>query len=218
MTCQFGPGNYHGCIMKKHLTRLLIAVTATAALCGFNPAAIAQADPGLVSKFLEQAKSASDGQLGAIASELTGKVQSLGATLVGNDAVKSLLDGTLKSLTGGMDSDALISAFKVAAAAKLTPEQIVLAKQVGNLASAYAVQKNFAALEGSQTDVGTIVSSLRGGNITAAIPAIKNVAGNAHLTDGQKKLITTVADKYAPGWQKAKGALDGIKKLPGLGN
>jgi hypothetical protein len=218
MSCEIGPGNYHGGIMKQHLTRLLIAVTATAALCGFTTAAIAQADPGLVSKFLEQAKSASDSQLGTIASELTGKVQSLGATLVGNDAVKGLLDGTLKSLTGGMDSEALASAFKLASAAKLTPEQIVLAKQVGNLASAYAVQKNFAALEGSQTDVGTVVSSLRGGNITAAIPAIKNVAGNAHLTDGQKKLITTVADKYAPGWQKAKGALDGIKKLPGLGN
>ncbi len=203
--------------MKKYLTRLLVAIAA-AALCGSASTAFAQADAGLVSKFLDQAKSASDSQLGTIASELTGKVKSLGAAVGANDAVKSLLDGTLKSLTGGMDSDALTSAFKLAAAAKLTPEQIDLAKQVGNVASAYVVQKNFAALEGAQGDVGTIVSSLRGGKVTAAIPAIKNVAGNAHLTDPQKKLITTVADKYAPGWQKAKGAMDGIKKLPGLGN
>ena len=213
MACQNGLAGYDACIMKKQLTGLLIIA---AALGGFTANVLAQADVGLVSKFLDQAKSAPDGQLGTIASELTGKMQSLGAAVTGNAAVKSELDSTLKSLTGGMDSEALTSAFKVASAAKLTPEQIGLAKQVGNLASAYAVQKNFAALPGAQGDVGTIVSSLRGGNVTAAIPAIKNVAGNAHLTDGQKQLITTVADKYAPGWQKAKGALDSIKKLPGF--
>ena len=199
--------------MIKQLTGILIIA---AALCGFTATVFAQADANLVSKFLDQAKSASDSQLGTIASELTGKMQSLGAAVAGNAAIKSELDSTLKSLTGGMDSEALTSAFKVASAAKLTPEQIGLAKQVGNLASAYAVQKNFATLPGAQGDVGTIVSSLRDGNVTAAIPAIKNVAGNAHLTDGQKQLITKVADKYAPGWEKAKGAMDSVKKLPGF--
>ncbi len=202
--------------MKKHLTSLLIITTV--AFCGITSTAFAQADAGLVSKFLDQARSASDGQLGAIASELTGKMQGLGAAIGANAAIKNELDSTLKSLTGGMDSDALTSAFKVASAAKLTPEQLGLAKQVGNLASAYAVQKNFATLPGAQGDVANIVSSLRGGNVTAAIPAIKNVAGNVHLTDGQKQLITTVADKYAPGWQKAKGAMDSLRKLPGFGN
>jgi hypothetical protein len=216
MACQIYPGNYHVRIMKKQLTSLLFV--AAAALCGLNVTAFAQADAGLVSKFVDQAKAASDSQLGPIASELTGKIQSLGSALAGNATVKSALDGTLKSLTGGVDADALTSAFKVASAAKLTPEQLGLAKQVGNLASAYVVQKNFTSLTGAQDDVGTIVSSLRGGNVTAAIPAIKNVAGNAHLTDAQKKLITTVADKYAPGWEKAKGAMDSLKKLPGLGN
>jgi len=204
--------------MQKRLTSLLIIVTATVALGGFTTTTFAQADAGLVSKFLDQAKSASDSHLGDIASELTDKIKGLCAAVGANDAIKGELDSTLKSLTGGMDSEALTSAFKMASAANLTPEQIGLAKQVGNLASAYAVQKNFSSLAGAQSDVGTIVSSLRGGNVTAAIPAIKNVAGNAHLTDGQKQLITTVADKYAPGWQKAKGAMDSIKKLPGLGN
>jgi hypothetical protein len=216
MACQIWSGNYHVRIMKKHLTSLLIV--ATAAVCGFTTTTFAQADAGLVSKFVDQAKAASDSQLGPIASELTGKIQSLGSSLAGNATVKSALDGTLKSLTGGMDSDALTSAFKLASDAKLTSEQLGLAKQVGNLASAYVVQKNFASLAGAQGDVGTIVSSLRGGQIASVIPAIKNVAGNAHLTDPQKKLITTVADKYAPGWQKAKGAVDSIKKLPGFGN
>jgi hypothetical protein len=216
MACKIYPDNYHVSIMKGHLTGLWALVIVTAAFYGVTPTAFAQADAGLVSKFLDQAKSASDSQLGVIASELTGKVESLGAAIGTNAAIKSELDGMLRSLTGGMDSDALASAFKVASVAKLTPEQLDLAKQVGNLASAYVVQKNFASLEGAQGDVATIVSSLRGGNVTAAIPPIKNVAANTHLTDGQKQIITTVADKYMPGWQKAKGAMDSIKKLPGF--
>jgi hypothetical protein len=78
------------------------------------------------------------------------------------------------------------------------------------------VQKNFATLEGSQSDVATLVSSLREGKLTAAIAPLKNVAGNTHLTDGQKDLVKTVANKYAPGLGKAAGAVDAIKKLPGF--
>ena len=201
--------------MKRQPGFLSIAIAAVA-LCGFAPAVFAQADPGLVSQFMEQAKAASDNQLGPIAGELTTKIQSLGSALAGNATVKSALDGTLKSLTGGMDSEALSSAFDLVKSAKLTPEQVGVAKEVGNLTSAYVVQKNFATLEGSQGDVANIVSSLRSGNVTAAIPPLKNVATSAKLTDPQKQIITKVADKYAPGWQKAKGAMDSIKKLPGF--
>ncbi len=198
--------------MKK-----LFAIFAAAVMvCGVNSNALAQVDAGLVAKFLDTAKAASDSQLGTIAGELTGKVQSLGTLLGANDAIKGTLDNTLKSLTGGKDSAALAHAFDLVKAAKLTPDQLGIAKQVGNLASAYVVQKNFATLEGSQSDVATIVKSLREGKLTAAVAPLKNVAGNTHLTDGQKKLVKTVADKYAPGWQKAAGAVDAIKKLPGF--
>ncbi len=203
--------------MKKPFIRLFSLVTAAVVLGGFTTTSFAQADAGLVSQFMAQANAAGDSQLGAIATELTGKIQSLGTALAGNPAVKTALDSTLKSLTGGMDSEALTSAFKLAETAKLTPEQLGVAKQVGNVASAYVVQKNFATLEGSQGDVANIVSSLRSGNVTAAIPPLKNVATSAKLTDPQKQIITKVADKYAPGWQKAKGAMDSIKKLPGFG-
>jgi hypothetical protein len=213
MACQVGRAGYHARIMKKQLTGLLIVA---AALCGFTAAALAQADAGLISKFLDQAKSASDSKLGAIATELTGEMQKLGAGLATNAVVKERLDSTLKALTGGKDSEALTHAFDLVKGAKLTPEQIGVAKQVGNLASAYTVQKHFATLEGSQGDVAMIVSSLRSGNVTAAVPPLKNVATSAKLTDPQKQLITKVADKYAPGWEKAKGAMDGIKKLPGF--
>ena len=202
--------------MKNHLVKYFAMLTVAAVLGGLNQTALAQADAGLAAKFLDQAKSASDSQLGTIASELTGKMQSLGSMLGANDAVKSTLNNTLMSLTGGNDSAALTHVFDLVKSAKLTPDQLGLAKQVGNLASAYVVQKNFASLEGAQGDVGTIVSSLREGKVTAAIPAMKNVAANTHLTDGQKQLITTVADKYAPGWEKAKGAMDSLKKLPGF--
>ena len=202
--------------MKKSFTSILIVAAVVAGLCGFTTAVLGQADAGLVSGFLNQAKSASDSQLGDIASELTGKVQSLGAAAGTNSAVTGKLDSTLKALTGGEDSAALTSAFGLVKGAKLTPEQLGLAKQVGNLASAYVVQKNFASLEGQQGDVATIVSSLRSGNIKAAVPPLKNVATSAKLTDTQKQLITTVADKYAPGFSKAAGALDRVKKLPGF--
>ena len=78
--------------MKKQLAGFLIVA---AVIVGFTATAFAQADAGLVSKFLDQAKSAPDGQLGTIASELTGKMQSLGAAVTGNAAIKSELDSTL---------------------------------------------------------------------------------------------------------------------------
>ena len=197
------------------MKKLFVMLTVAALLCGANSPALAQ-DAGLVSKFLTQAQSAKDGQLGTIASELTGKMQSLSTSLGANDMIKGKLDDVLKSLTGGKDSDALTPAFDLVKSAKFTPEQTGLAKEVGNVASAYVMQKNFASLEGSQTDVATIVSSLREGKITPAVPALKNVATNAHLTGPQKQIIGTVADKYAPGWRKTKDAVDIIKKLPGF--
>jgi hypothetical protein len=197
--------------MKKHFAILLVAVV----LAGVNSTGYAQVDAGLADKFLSTAKAAKDTQLGAIGSELTAKMQALGTTAIG-DVVKSKLNGALKSLAGGKDSEALLSAFDLVKEAKLTSNQMGLAKDVGNLASAYVVQKNFATLEGAQGDVATLVKSLREGKITAAITPVKNIAGNNHLTDGQKTLIKTVADKYAPGWDKAKGAVDAIKKLPGF--
>ena len=199
--------------MKKSFASLLIIAIS---LGGFANNVFAQADASLVSGFLNTAQSASDSQLGSIASELTGKVQSLNTATGTNSAVASRLDSTLKSLTGGSDSAALTSAFKLASSAKLTPDQLGLAKQVGNLASAYVVQKNFASLDGSQGDVANIVSSLRSGKIKDAVPSLKNVASNAKLSDTQKQLITTIADKYAPGLSKASGAMDSLKKIPGF--
>jgi len=202
--------------MNKSFTNLLIIITAAANLGGLTTAVFGQTTADAAAKFVDVAKSSSDNQLGSIASELTGKVQSLETAVGGNSAIMGKLNSTLSSLTGGQDSAALTSAFKLASSAKLTPEQLGLAKQVGNLASAYVVQKNFASLAGQQGDVATIVSSLRSGKIKDAVPSLKNVASSAKLTDSQKQLITTITDKYVPGFSKASGAMDSLKKLPGF--
>ena len=194
----------------------IFPIITTLLLCGFASLAFAQTSADTTANFVAAAKASSDSQLGTIASELTGKMQSLSSTLTGNATMKNALDGTLKSLTGGMDSDALTSAFKLAESAKLTPEQLGLAKQVGNLTSAYVVQKNFASLDGAQGDVATIVKSLREGKVQPAIPAFKSVAQSAHLSNTQKQLITTMTDKYVPGLKQATGAMDSLKKIPGF--
>jgi hypothetical protein len=200
--------------MKNTFTCLVLAAIA---LSGGLTAASAQTETAaLATNLLNAAQSSTDTQLGSIASELVDKLQAFEAAGGTNSTLTTQMDTMLKSLTGGEDSAGLTSAFKLATAAKLTPEQVGLAKQVGNLASAYAVQKNFATLDGSQSDVATIVSSLRSGQVTTAIPALQNVAKNASLTDPQKQLLTTVANKYAPGLNKAAGALDSLKKLPGF--
>jgi hypothetical protein len=102
--------------------------------------------------------------------------------------------------------------------AKLTPDQMKLAKDVGNVGSAYVIQKNFGVLEGSQSDVAQIVNSLRKCNATAALPAVQKVAQNTKLTAPQKELLTSMAGKYAPGVKRVGDVLGGkLKSFPGFG-
>jgi len=173
----------------------------------------------LSTQFAQAAAAQSDKLLGSIGGDLAGKVKSLSQSLGVNDALKSQLDGALQSLTAGKDSTALGQVFQVAqAATNLTPQQQQLAKEVGNLASAYVVQKNFSSLDGAQGDVAGVVNALRQGNITAAVPPLQNLAQNAGLTPSQKELVSSLADQYAPGLKKAAGTLQqGLKSLPSLG-
>ena len=173
----------------------------------------------LTSQFSKAAAAQSDKLLGSIGGDLVEKAKSLGESLGANDAVKAQLNKTLESLVAGQDADAVSSVFQVVEAANLTPQQVGLAKEVGNLASAYVVQRNFSALDGAQGDVATIVNSLRKGEIATAMPAIQKVSQNANLTGPQKQLIGSLADRYAPGLKKAADSLQqglkGIQSLPG---
>jgi hypothetical protein len=180
--------------------------------------AVKPAVTDLSTQFAQAAAAQTDKLLGSIGGDLAGKVKSLSQSLGVNDALKSQLDGAMQSLTEGKDSTALGQVFQVAqAATNLTPQQQQLAKDVGNLASAYVVQKNFSSLDGAQGDVASVVNALRQGNITAAIPPLEKVAQNAGLTPSQKELVSSLADQYAPGLKKAAGTLQqGLKSLPSL--
>jgi hypothetical protein len=164
------------------------------------------------------AKTQGDSVLSSVGNDLTTKVKELVASAAGNDALKSQLTGSLKSLAGGNETSGLGTLYQTAQLTGLTPAQINLAKEVGNLATAYVVQRNFASLDGAQGDVATIVNSLRQGEFAPAIPAVQKIAQNASLTPTQKQLLASIADKYAPGISKAAGTLtDGLQKIPGLG-
>ena len=168
-------------------------------------------------QFVAAAAAQPDPKLGTIGSELAGKVGALSDSLGNNEPAKAQLTNSLQSLTAGKDAAGLAGLYQSAKAAGLTPEQTQLAKEVGSAASAYVVQKNFASLEGSQTDVATIVNSLRKGEITPALPALERVGQNANLTAPQKQLLSSLGDQYAPGLSKAAGALQGLKGLGNLG-
>jgi len=172
----------------------------------------------LSAQFAQVASAQTDKLLGSIGGDLAGKVKSLSQSLGVNDALKSQLDSAMQSLTAGKDSSALGQVFQVAqAATQLTAQQKQLAKDVGNLASAYVVQKNFSSLDGAQGDVAGVVNALRQGDIPAAVPPLQNLAQNAGLTPSQKELIGSLADQYAPGLKKAAGTLQqGLKSLPSL--
>jgi hypothetical protein len=175
----------------------------------------------LTKNFTAAAAKPADPTLASVGADLTSKLKSLDSVLGASDAVKAQLTGTLQSLLGGKDSEALAKVFQIAQVATLTPEQKGLAKEAANLASAFVVQRNFAALEGAGGDVATLVTSLRKGEVASAVPALQRIAKNANLTAPQKQLIGSVADQYAPGLRKAKDSLkkglNGLQSLPGLG-
>ena len=181
-------------------------------------AAVKTAITDISAQFAQAAAAQSDKLLGSIGGDLAAKVKSLSQSLGVNDTLKSQLDSALQSLTDGKDSSALGQVFQVAqAATNLTPQQQQLAKEVGNLTSAFVVQKNFSSLDGAQGDVAGVVNALRQGNLTAAIVPLQNVSQNAGLTAAQKQLVTTLADQYAPGLKKAASTLQqGLKSLPSL--
>ena len=191
---------------------LTAACTSSNALAADTAAAPPLTD--LLTQLKTESKSAADTQLQSLSGDLGSKIQSLTKLLGDNTDAKAQVQGALQSVLGTKSTDAL-NALQKLAEAKLTPEQSKLAAEVRDVASAYLVQKNFGALEGAQTDVAQIVSSLCKGQAAAALPSIKNVAANAKLTQPQKDFLKALADKYAPALGKVQ---ESLKSLPGVGH
>ena len=205
--------------MKSILARLF-CIAASVALVAALEARVAAQSTSSLTNLLGQLNSTSassgDPTLKSLGSELGSKVQATHQSLTGNPETQGKLSGALQSMLGNKGGETL-AAFHKLSQIKLTPEQTKLAKDVGQLGSAYLIHKNLGNLEGSQSDVAQIVRSLRKGNINEALPAIKKVSQNAKLTPAQKELLTSLADKYAPGASKESGALKGVKGIPDLG-
>ena len=183
----------------------------TLALVAASGARVAAQSASPITNLLGQLKSSASGgdsTLKSLGSELDSKVQASHKSLAGKPDTQGQLSGALQSLLGNKGGESL-AAFQKLSQAKLTPEQTKLAEEVGHLGSAYLVHKNLSGLEGSQSDVAQIVGSLRKGKIKQALPAIKKVSQNAKLTPAQKELLTSLADKAAP------GALQDVKGIAG---
>lgn len=203
--------------MKQLIVTLLRSVLVAALVAGLVQDCAAQSFADLLGQITASSKTSGDATLKSLGGMLTSKAQSLNSSLAGNAGAQGLLQGALSSLMGGNGAGAL-GAFGKLSAAKLTPEQTKLAKEVGNVGSAYIVQKNFSSLEGAQGDVAQIVNSLRKGTPTTAIPAMQNVAQNAKLTPAQKEVATSLVNQYVPGAKKVSDFLGGgLKSLPGFG-
>jgi hypothetical protein len=90
----------------------------------------------VTSQFVTAAKAQGDSVVGAIGNDLADKVKALAQSAGGNDALKSQLTSSMRSLASGNDAGGLTSLYQAAQGTSLTPSQMQLAKDVGNLASA----------------------------------------------------------------------------------
>jgi hypothetical protein len=204
--------------MKLNQTLIGTALAIALSVSLITAARAADTPPlgGMLDQLKSSSTAAGDAQLKSLGGDLASKVGELGKSFGKDSALTGQLTSGLQSLLGGKSAESVALLGKLSKA-KLTPQQTKLAKETWNLGSAYAVQRDLGALDGASGDIGTIVNSLRKGNATQALPAIQKVAKEAKLTAGQKELLTSLADQYAPGIGKASESLDGLKKsIPGL--
>lgn len=159
-----------------------------------------------VGSLKKEAQTATDAETKSLAGDLSTKVAALSKSLEGNPEAQKQLEGAVGALLGNK-GPAAIEGFHKLSSMKLTPDQTRLAKDAYNTGSAYVVKKNFGSLEGSQTEVSQVVTALRKGSATEALPPLKKIGQNANLTQPQKDLVASLTDRYAPG----------LRKLPGFG-
>jgi hypothetical protein len=176
-----------------------------------------QAATDLTGQLLGLSQVKSDDVLGAISKDLGPKLQSFAGAVGADKAVESQVQSTIQSLLAGRSAETVDLVSKLTQA-KLTPEQMAMAKDVKNLAAAYVIQKDLSSVEGAQGEISTMVNSFRKGEVAMALSVAPDVLKKAKLTGPQKDLLTSIADKYAPGLKKAgdavQGGLKGVK-LPG---
>ncbi|HEX5219587.1 MAG TPA: hypothetical protein VFZ59_08460 [Verrucomicrobiae bacterium] len=158
-----------------------------------------------------------DALLKNISTDLQGRVSKLATSLSDNAAVKEQLNSAVQALLGNKDIDA-IAGLNALTSAKLTPEQTTMVKDVYNAGAALVTQRNFSSIEGMNTDVARLATSVWKGNYTEALTPLQKLYSQATLTAPQKELLSATYDKYMPaGWKDAAGTvqkgLDTLKQF-----
>ena len=168
----------------------------------------------LLDQLKRESEAATDPELKSLSNDFSTKAAQLSKSLGTNTDAQKQLDSALTAVLGNK-GPAAVEGLQKLTSAKLTPEQTKLSKEVYNLGGAYLVKKNFGTLEGSQTEVSQVVSSLRKGTPAQALPPLKKIGQNATLTQPQKDLLSSMVNNYAPGLKRAG---DSLKSIPGLKN
>jgi hypothetical protein len=155
----------------------------------------------------------SDQLLGGLGGDLGKIATTLKQSLENRKDLSTTVDSAVRAVLKDQHSEALALYDKLSAA-RLTPGQQKLLAEVKNLTAAFWVQKDLSALDGAQGKVASVVKALRQGDVTAALPTLKELAQNAALTPRQKELLGVLVKEYAPSVAEAAETVK--KKLPAL--
>lgn len=171
----------------------------------------------LSKQLMENTQAKANDLMKQISADLQTRVTDLGESLKSNETLMEQLNGAVQALLNNKDVDA-VGAFNKVAAAKLTPEQTTLAKDVYNAAAAFVTERNFSSLEGMNSEVSKLATSVWKGNYTEALQPLQTIYSKSTLTTEQKDLLGAVFDDYLPGWQEKAGALQkGLDTLKTFG-
>jgi len=204
----------------KRKNRYLLSILTLAVCLAATPNGRAEDPPpgkttaDLLGDLKKSSETAADPEVKALGADLGSKVGKLNDSLADNPVAQGQLRNALGGVVGNSSPVGTLSTLQQLSQAKLTADQTKLAKDVYHTGSAYLVQKNLGSVEGAQSDVAQVVSSLRKGSPVEALPALKNISQNAKMTQPQKEFVASLTKSYAPGVQKAE---DLLKGLPGIG-
>ena len=194
---------------------------ATKAAIEATPAVKPQAQDAFANlgqQLVESTKGGStDALVKNVSADLGSRVSKLASSLADNATVKEGLNTAVQSLLGNKDIDAITELNKLTSA-NLTPEQTTMVKDVYNAGAALVTQRNFSSIEGMNTDVSQLATSVWKGNYTEALTPLQKLYSQSTLTAPQKELLGATFDKYLPaGWKNAAGTvqkgLDTLKQF-----
>ena len=189
--------------------------TTSASTEAHSSQATSTAPANLVEKLLSSAKEGSSKVIQEISNDLNTKVQSLAESIPAKEEIQEQLKSSLTALANGEELEA-VKLYKKISTVGLTPAQTKQLSDLKNLVSAYALESNFSG----NSDVSSIVSALRSGDLSATAVPLQKVISEVKLTPEQSALVDEMVSEYAPQLKELQGkakevgnAIEGVKKL-----